>query len=150
MSMQRSTDSRGAVGTVTDSLAAILLRCAPLSALVTVILASGCDHDFDAINPILRMDYVNNTDSVLCRYTSTHSDRTRCGEALQPHTTTVLLQDCYDSAWNILDEESTGAEIYFRVARCEEWFEAGHTITVDRVGDEFVITDGFGDPPEEP
>jgi hypothetical protein len=122
---------------------------AAIAAVVAMIVVVGCVSKPDAISPILRMDYVNNTDSRFCVYLTPVDPRTSC-PTLEPNTSVVNTQDCYTSAWIYLVDEAAREEIYGREARCEEWFEAGHTITVDREGDTLVITDGFPDPPGDP
>ena len=129
------------------SIAAFLLF---FIALISVVDSLGVARESDSGSPTLVMTHQNNSDALVCKYTSPFSDRTRCSSPIEPHTEVRLGQDCYIAADVYLVEEATDEEIYYREARCEEWVDAGRTITIDRVGDEFVITDGFPDSPEEP
>jgi hypothetical protein len=47
----------------------------------------------------------------------------------------------------VLVERSTGEVIYAREAICREWIDAGATITIEKEGDAFVVTDGFAASP---
>lgn len=118
-------------------------------ALAATLVVTGCFETSNSTSTVI-ITYHNNTDSLFCKYTSPFSDRTRCSTPIQPNAETISGQDCYIDADVYLVEESTGDEIYYREARCEEWDDAGRIISIDREGDRFVVTDGFEDATGDP
>lgn len=64
-------------------------------------------------------------------------------------TTTMSVRECFTidlgASDIVLIEQSEGEVVYARVANCRKWLDSGARITIDKQGDEFIVTDGFPD-----
>jgi hypothetical protein len=114
------------------------------------LVVIACDDREETISH-LRLNFVNNTDSLVCYAYGSRPEsiaQDNCSAPIAPMAETTWAPDCYSlhevSPFALVDEAS-GDVIYAREATCGEWIDAGQTITIDREGDEFLVTDGFGD-----
>jgi hypothetical protein len=122
------------------------------------VAVSGCNFEGDQV---IGITYVNNTDSELCRYHATAELLTTypasefdCSD-LGPMTATTLGDRCEygidrSAVLVVLVEKGTGKPIYDSVASCDQWQDAGSTITIDQRDGGFLVTDGFPEIPPKP
>jgi len=114
---------------------------------------TACNLDFISVEPHVNITYENNTDSLLCLYHGTaESPRSfppdSCSVKIEPMNKTTWSRECpsgveVSAAEVVLLEESTRDVLYARTAICREWIDSGSKVTIDKHGDEFVVTDGF-------
>ncbi len=126
-----------------------LRHCAALVFVGFIAVLAACLPEGE---PQVNITYENNTDSLLCLYHGTvESPRSLlpgCSAEIEPMKKTTWSHECFSSievsaVQVVLIEDSTGDAIYGRTAICREWIDAGSTITIDKDGDRFVVTDGF-------
>ena len=113
--------------------------------LATVIVFSACSD-----TTIVKLTFVNNSDSLLCLYGSSSEAATiPCLDEVKPRATTVWRSECDFPKETLMRVVLTvgqgGREIYNRTAICNEWKESGAKFTIEQRGDELVVTDSLPD-----
>lgn len=133
----------------------LLPHCAALAIISLPVLLAACGlGEVATVEPHVDITYQNNTDSLLCVSGGTGASPVRrvdCSTKVEPMKRTTESPECVPDIETggtsvVIIEDVTGDVIYGRTALCREWIDAGSTITIDKQGDRFVITDGF---PEE-
>lgn len=115
------------------------------------MVAPGCDSRDQPERSIsrIRLSFVNNTDALLCYFYGSVESALRasgCGSPITPEDTTTWAPDCYsltETSPVVLIEDATRDVIYSRRATCGEWIDADLTITIDKDGGTFAVTDQF-------
>lgn len=116
-----------------------MVHLLPLALLLgSLVVLTACD-------PSARMTYDNQTGQRLCVYPGYQGADPDFCDAVEPNEHQTYEHICTgdEPVWNVITAGQGGAEIYRRVATCEEWDDA--TVTIQQRGDEFVVTDDLPD-----
>jgi hypothetical protein len=98
----------------------------------------------------VKMTFVNETDSLLCfNLSSAAAARGEFCDEIKSHGTSVWRPECGQAGKQpltvVLSLGPGGREIYNRTATCNEWEASGARFTIERRGDELVVTDSLPD-----
>lgn len=134
-------------------------------AVIGALSLSAACFDWLEGDPRVDFHFDNRTEFVLCYFPGLSESSLEMG-SIEPNSQCLAEVDAQSrTTWSpectpnnlefsqtdvALTVKSSGEIIYHATATCQEWIDAGSTITIDREGGEFVVTDPLPGPANSP